>query len=289
MKKWIGRWLRRIGACWRQLWRRKKGTPVPTLIEDWSAHCVTIIEAAERILRADVTITDKGFADPKFIALALLIRTVSNLKGAMILLQKWRIVEARTLARSCLENLYWTVGLYEEGDKFVRQMRDDEIKYRKAAGQAIFASGAKLDDDADERLRKFMRDVAKMDVRKDTLNAKTVSAIRKDFERTYMFYAQLSLDSAHPSVTALNRYVVKDQNGDGFDVEPLVRANETEETYEYLSMACIGVCVAVNEMIVARVDLTPVADKHSALSNASAKDAAPAKGHAAPQCLRGSE
>jgi len=110
-----------------------------------------------------------------------------------------------------------------------------------------------------------------MDIRKDTLKPKTVSAIRKEFERTYMFYAQLSLDSAHPSVTALNRYVVPDPSGAGFDVEPLVRAKEIEETFEYLSMACIGVCVAVNEMIVARQDLTDVADKHSALSNASAQ------------------
>ena len=247
---------------------------MPTLLEDWKAHCTSIIQSAEKILRADVTITDKGFGDPKFLALAMLIRTVSNLKGGMILLDARRIVEARTLARSCLENLYWTVGLYEEGDKFVRQMRDDELKYRKAAGQAIFASGATLDDDADERLRKFMRDVAKMDIGKDTLKPKTVSAIRKDFERTYLLYAQLSLDSAHPSVTALNRYVVSDPNGVGFDVEPLVRAKEIADTFEYLSMACIGVCVAVNEMIVAGQDLTEVADKHSTLSNASAQPTA---------------
>jgi len=148
--------------CWLRLRRLKRGSTMPTLLEDWKAHRASIIQSAEKILRADVTITDKGFGDPKFLALAMLIRTVSNLKGGMILLDARRIVEARTLARSCLENLYWTVGLYEEGDKFVRQMRDDELKYRKAAGQAIFASGATLDDDADERLRKFMRDVAKL-------------------------------------------------------------------------------------------------------------------------------
>ena len=171
---------------------------MPTLLEDWKAHCTTIIQSAEKILRADVTITDKGFADPNFLALALLIRTISNLKGGMILLDARRIVEARTLARSCLENLYWTVGLYEEGDKFVKQMRDDELRYRKAASQAIFASGATLDDDIDERLRKFMSNVAKMNIRKDTLKPKTVSAIRKDFERTYMFYAQLSFGRGTP-------------------------------------------------------------------------------------------
>jgi hypothetical protein len=247
---------------------------MPTLLEDWKAHCVTIIEAAERILCADVTITKKGFADPKFIALALLIRTVSNLKGAMILLDARRIVEARTITRSCLENLYWTVGLYEEGDKFVRQMRDDEINYRKSTGQAIFASGASLDDEVETRLRNYLRDAAKIDIGK-TLSPKTVAALRPDFKKTYIFYAHLSMDAAHPSVTALNRYVVSDPNGVGFDAEPLISAKEIAETYEYLSMACIGICVAVNEMIVAGVDLTPEADKHSALSNSSAQEAAP--------------
>lgn len=222
-----------------------------------------------------MTITDKGFADPKFIALALLIRTVSNLKGAMILLDTRRIVEARTLARSCLENLYWTVGLYEDGDKFVKQMRDDEIKYRKSTGQAIMESGASLGDELETRLRTYLRDAAKVEIGKKTLNPKTVAALRPDFKRTYLFYAYLSLDAAHPSVTALNRYVVVDPNGIGFDVEPLVRAKEIAETYEYLSVACIGVCVAVNEMIVPGVDLTSIADRQTALSNASAQDAAP--------------
>ena len=69
---------------------RRENSIMSTLLEDWKAHCVTIIEAAERILRADVTITEKGFADPKFIALALLIRTMSNLKGAMILHRRGR-------------------------------------------------------------------------------------------------------------------------------------------------------------------------------------------------------
>jgi hypothetical protein len=267
--------LRRIGACWRQLCRPKKGPPVLTLLEEWKAHCITIIQAAERILRADVTITDKGFADPNFMALALLIRTVSNLKGAMILLDARRIVEARMITRSCLENLYWTVGLYEEGDKFVGQMRDDEINYRKFTGQAIFASGASLGDEVEARLRNYLRDAAKIDIGKKTLSPKTVAALRPDFKKTYIFYAQLSMDAAHPSVTTLSRYVVSDPSGVGFDVEPLVRAKEIAETYEYLSMACTGICVAVNEMIVANVDLTPGADKHSALSNASAQHAAP--------------
>jgi hypothetical protein len=57
----------------------------------------------------------------------LLARTVSNIKGAVLLLDAHRIVEARTITRCCLENLYWTVGLAEEGESFARKMRDDDF------------------------------------------------------------------------------------------------------------------------------------------------------------------
>jgi hypothetical protein len=240
-----------------------------TLLADWKSHCTDIIRCAEGIFGTDVRITDRRFADPKFLALALLSRTVSNLKGAMILLDATRIVEARTITRSCLENLYWTVGLAEQGEEFVNQMRDDELSHRKAVGQAIFASQAALEADVENRLREFMRDVGKTNFAKKTLSPKAVAGIRKDFERTYMFYSQLSSDSAHPSVTALNRYVVSDPNGPGFDVEPLVKSEEIAETFEYLSMACIGVCVAVNQIIGGNQGLSQLANRHSALSNAS--------------------
>jgi Family of unknown function (DUF5677) len=238
------------------------------LIQDWKSHCTEIIRCAQAIFETDVKITEKGFADPTYLALTLLARTVSNLKGTMILLDATRIVEARTIARCCLENLYWTVGLAEQGDAFVRQMRDDEFGHRKATGQAIFASETELDRGVEDRLRAFMRDLNKTQLK--TLSPKVVAAIRDGFDRTYLFYSQLSSDSAHPSVTALNRYVVSDhQTGAGFDVEPLVRAEEVVETFEYLSMACVGVCVAVNQIIGGTVDLGAIAARHTALSHAS--------------------
>src|ERR1700687_4883953 len=84
-----------------------------TVLADWRAHCTDIVRCAEGVFQTKVTITEKGFADPQFLALALLARTISNLKGAVILLDARRIVEARTITRSCFENLYWTVGLAE--------------------------------------------------------------------------------------------------------------------------------------------------------------------------------
>src|SRR5579871_2305474 len=103
-------WARLCRACRRQRHRRRDMT---TVLADWKAHCSDIVRCSDRIFQTEVKITDKGFADPQFLALALLARTISNLKGAVILLDALRIVEARTITRSCFENLYWTVGLAE--------------------------------------------------------------------------------------------------------------------------------------------------------------------------------
>jgi Family of unknown function (DUF5677) len=136
----------------------------------------------------------------------LLARTISNIKGAVLLLAARRIVEARTITRCCLENLYWTVGLAEEGESFARKMRDDEMSHRKALGQSIFATEIQLEEEVASRLRNFIKG-ANSQASARSLSPKQVAEIRPDFEKTYIFYGHLSADSAHPSVTALNRYV----------------------------------------------------------------------------------
>ncbi|SIN83199.1 hypothetical protein SAMN05443247_00048 [Bradyrhizobium erythrophlei] len=245
------------------------------LIADWKSLCADVATCAVAIFEtAEVKITPQGFADPQFLALTLLARTLSNLKGAAILLDARRIIEARTITRCCFENLYWMVGLVEHGPEFVKRMRDDELSHRKATGQALFELDLALDDDVEDRLREFMRDLNKRGLVGKTLSPKAVSAFRKDFGKTYVFYSQLSSDSAHPSVTALNRYTVANHlAGPGFDVEPLVRPDEIIETYEYLAMSCIGVCVGVNQIIGGTKGgerLNSLADRKDALSIAAA-------------------
>ena len=113
--------------------------------------------AFEIFSSAEVPVSIKGYSDEKFLALTLLARTVSNLKGALLLLEAKRVVEARTITRCCLENFYWTVGLAEKGEDFVRKMRDDELSHRKVQGQSIFATQVQLEGDVRERLRTWMK------------------------------------------------------------------------------------------------------------------------------------
>jgi Family of unknown function (DUF5677) len=202
----------------------------------------------------------------------LLARTISNVKAAILLLDAKRVVEARTITRSVFENFYWIVGLAEEGDAFVRKMRDDEMNHRRAQGQNIFAADITLEAEVGERLRDYLRRNRKQFEKAASLSPKKVAQTRRDFAKTYIFYGQLSADSAHPSVTALNRYVVPESHpeGGGIDVEPLVSDHELAETCEYLCMAAIGVCVTANQIIGGTpggTALNRIAERHTDLSN----------------------
>jgi hypothetical protein len=55
-----------------------------------------------------------------------------------------------------------------------------------------------------------------------------VARVRRDFEKTYIFYGQLSSDASHPSTTALCQYIIPESHpeGGGIDVEPVVSDRE---------------------------------------------------------------
>ncbi len=224
---------------------------------------------------ANVPITAKGYADERVLALTLLARTLSNLKGTLLLLREKRIIEARTITRCCYENAYWVIGLAEEGEAFVRKMQHDEMSHRKQLGQFVFENGVTLE--AEDRLRAWLRNTNKRFADAKMLYPKQVAAL-SDIWRSYVFYSQLSSDAAHPSVTALNRYVVPhtaDEVG-GINVEPIVKGEEIEETLELLCQAVMCVCVGVNQMLGGTQGgsaLNGLADEYVALSNKSASKA----------------
>jgi Family of unknown function (DUF5677) len=244
-----------------------------SLVDEWKILTANVRDLGMAIFAtAEVPKTERGFADEKVLALTLLARTVSNVKGAIVLIDAKRIVEARIITRSVFENLYWIVGLAEEGEAFVRKMRDDEMNHRLAQGQNIFAASIALEEGVAEQLRTFLRSSNRRFEKAKSLSPKQVARIRSDFEKTYIFYGQLSSDAAHPSVTALNRYVIPETHpeGAGIDVEPVATEHELAETCEYLCMAAIGVCVAVNQVIggtPGAAALNALADRYSDLSN----------------------
>src|ERR1017187_7838557 len=129
-----------------------------TDIAGWTGLAEKIGAAGHEIFRtAEVQITEKGYADEKFLALTLLARTMSNLKGALLLLRAKRIVEARTITRCCFENQYWVVALVEQGGACARKMVHDGVGHRRARSQFIFQTAVELETTVKDKLRSWMK------------------------------------------------------------------------------------------------------------------------------------
>jgi len=220
-------------------------------IAPWRDLAERVLHACSEVfVTANVPVTEKRYSDPKFLAMTLLARTISNMRGAILLLDHRRPIEARVIVRCCLENSFWMASLHDGRDAFVKEMAHDEISHQHARGQNMFAHKVPLDKDLENRLAQFMRRIAKQAKGKKTLSPKSV-AHRTAFRKSYVIYEQLSSDSAHPSLTALNRHVVQptDTTTGGIDMEPVAKDDQLAESLQYLTMAALRVSVGANEII----------------------------------------
>jgi len=239
----------------------------------WLSFSEKLIQVGYSIFAtASVPVTEEGAGDIKILACTLLARTISNLKGVVILAREGRVVETRTIARSCYENQYWVGGLLNEGDKFARRMLHDEIKHRQMRGEWLMRSDAEINQEIETNLRKWMKESNKKFPNVKSLNPKEV-ADKSPIGQSYIFYAQLSSDAAHPSIDALNRYIVSSmEDGEtirGFDVEPVLRPNEIADTINLACLAVIGVFVGVNEILGGTAggqQLSKIADEYTRLT-----------------------
>ena len=199
---------------------------------------------------ADVPITEKLFADPKVIALALLCRSFNNLRGIVLLAKAGLVVEARTLARSCYENCFLVAGLIEKGEAFVEEMYDDDDKSTRLRGEFILENVTEFG--MAKQLRAQLEKIKTKRPKAKLLNPKE-SLKNSVLRKSYLFYSQLSADAAHPSITALKRHRVKiEEEGGwilGLEFQPIEVGNEVADTVNIACNAVLGVCVCVNQIL----------------------------------------
>jgi hypothetical protein len=221
------------------------------------------IEFADRLLTlcmeilgaSDVQITEKQFAEPKVLALALLCRTYMNLKGVIAVARDGLAVEARTLARSCYENMFFVAGLVEKGEEFVAAMYDDDLKSLRSRGEFVLEDLSDLDPLGVEMATQLHARVQELKERRPKAKLLNAKEALKDsvMRRAYLFYSQLSGDAAHPSITALKRHLLRlMENGEqvlGLDIHPVERGMEVANTLDIACNAVLGTCVGVNQIL----------------------------------------
>jgi hypothetical protein len=220
-----------------------------------------------------VPITENGAADVRILAVALLARTISNLKATLALIKAGSVVEARTIARCCFENLFMVAALATEGDEFVKEYFRDEIATRKLRGEHLLQQTSKSSAPKEWKLplRASLKEWKNYPASK-TLTPKSIAA-KGPVESAYIFHSQLSADAAHPTTDALSRYLTRFEENDvevrGIDVNPVPDEQELADTLDLACNAVIGVYVGVNQILVgteANADIIALADEYQSLS-----------------------
>lgn len=205
------------------------------------------------IAEANVVIGEEGAKDPKVLALLLLLRLMSGFQGVILLIERGMVVEARTLARSCYENMYCLVSLQKFGSEFSARMIGDDLASRKATANWLLQREARLDYAGADAAKKLRETVYEIDANHENIGRHVFEQIaeRAEIGDMYMFYRQLSWDAAHPSLQALSRYVLEHQPGTPNELRwgPECDSDEIGKTLDITLPGMFAALVAGSELV----------------------------------------
>jgi hypothetical protein len=194
-----------------------------------------------------LTVSNDDGQQSRFLAMLLFTRSLSNFQGVILMAERGMIVEARTLARSCLESTFCLAAMVCGKEDFADEFRRATLQSRKARANFVLKEPDRLqftDMESVDRLRSYAEELNKYPENLTSLNFEQLS-VRVGLADMYLFYRQLSADAAHPSIEALSRYV-----GDTGNVKWGPNCNSAEIS-DTLNIAChflIGACAYINDI-----------------------------------------
>ena len=194
------------------------------------------INALHLLNQPTLELGDKGLAQPKVFAATLLGRTITNHKGVLLLLRTGLIAEARTLTRSCLENVLWMRRLKAEGMEFVDAILDDARQADISFARTLLPAAAFL---SDQERKELQQHAMLKGPKKISPSDKADDA---EAQREYLLFKGLSGDSAHPSAKALSRHLPSNSEGyiEEFFVEPPMNKQDLGFTLHFATSALLN-------------------------------------------------
>jgi len=179
------------------------------------------------------------------------VRTLSNFQGTILLAEGGMTVEARTLARCMYENVFCVATLRKEPDKFISEMEEGEQASTKSKARWLLQEPARLDFSGPNAADKLRERVEQMDKRWGKLSPLEWKRLaeRGGVGDAYLYYKVLSGDAAHPSISALDRYIIA---GRGATLAGVRFAPDIDSVQDSLNCACnaaIMVGLAVAEVV----------------------------------------
>lgn len=215
---------------------RKQNAEWFALIEDVAA-CLqqTAVKACE-------TVKGTPF-EPHPLGLLVLHRANSLIQGAIIMLERGMVVEAKTLTRSLLECAFVLAGLHDKPEEVRAMLISDMDAAKRGQAKAILKSGGGADATAlEDRIKEFGK------VRNLPIDELADLGLLKNL---YLHYRVLSNDAVHPSGKSLRRHMNVAADGKswgGYKFGPGTN-DEIAETAYLIFLIGVPVGVAFQQMI----------------------------------------
>lgn len=207
---------------------------------------------AQRLMLGTQVKIDGDAFDEKNLAQMLFVRALSNFPGVILMAERGAVVEARTLARTCLETVFALVAAVRMDAVFIDRMVANDMG-SKAKGANWLLNRADrtvfLQAEAEAGLQAFLERLKAEDEPTGAFATEDM-ARRGGLDGLYIFFRQLSSDAAHPMLEALNRYVDNGQGGVGPEIiwGPRCGASEIAETVVLSCCFLITGAVGLNEI-----------------------------------------
>jgi hypothetical protein len=175
----------------------------------WFVFAEDVNRTGQRILRefqpsGTMTVRD-------VVGIALLMRTLSNFQGTILMAQRGMAAEAGTLARCCFENAFFLGTLRKEEDDFLAEMQMADRYGVKAAARWLVRIPDRLEHAprrAKQRLEGLINEIKQQIPGFEPPKFEAL-ANRAGVADAYVHYATLSREAAHPSAQSLDRHFVR--------------------------------------------------------------------------------
>lgn len=133
------------------------------------------------------------------LGLLVLHRANGLIQGAILMLERGMVVEAKTLTRSLLECAFILAGLHDKPEEVKAMLIADMDAAKKGQAKAILKTGAGSDAKAlEDRIKEFGK------VRNLPIDELADLGLLKNL---YLYYRVLSNDAVHPSGKSLRRHM----------------------------------------------------------------------------------
>jgi hypothetical protein len=221
--------------------RRKVNTTkmIKDELRQWVALAEQIEHMSERFQFLRIPSNEDDVSRLHRVRYALVARTASSFKVVLKLVRTRQVVEARIVARSCIENALYMNRLLKDGEDLLGIMEKSEEQARHRRGRFMLEQPRiVVDDETRERLQDFLRINRSQNSKVQMSTPKSVSK-GIPFEHLYLMYSQMSDDAGHPSLTSLVRHVRIENESLVTEFNPPASVSELIDTLTWSCMAAV--------------------------------------------------